>query len=151
MSMSIRSPKRFLALAGALAAAAWLAGDAVARQSRPPDHWRFTLPAGDPARGEGVFVKLHCGSCHNVAGQRTQPGQEAPETAGPDLTGALAQTPAEYLAERLITPDRFLPHGLFHATYSRSDGSSRMINYNEELKVSELIDLVAYLRSIGGR
>lgn len=114
-----------------------------------PLSWRFSLPAGDAAAGEAVFVRMKCGACHNVEGRDAPAGGEHPEAVGPDLTRAQAQLPAEYLAERLITADRFLPHGLFHATYSRSDGSSRMGNYNEEMSVKELIDLVSFLRSIG--
>lgn len=113
-----------------------------------PPGWQFRLPAGDPTRGEAVFVRMKCGACHTVAGRDI--GGVRPETGmvGPDLTGALAGQPAELLAERLITYDRFLPHGMFKATYSRSDASSRMANYNEDLTVRDLIDLVTWLRSI---
>jgi hypothetical protein len=119
------------------------------RQAQIPGGWRFTLPSGDPLAGEAVFVRMKCGACHNVEGRDTGSAGQQAGAVGPDLTRAQAQLPAEFVAERLITADRFLPHGMFHATYSRSDGSSRMGNYNEEMSVKELIDLVAFLQSIG--
>jgi hypothetical protein len=133
------------AAAVAVAVGTW---DAAARQGEMPQGWRFTLPAGEPVRGEGVFRRLGCGSCHNVAGQEVTPAERQSKGIGPDLTPGLAGLPSEYLAEKLITPDRFLPHGLFKATYSRSDGSSRMENFNDDMSVNDLIDLVAFLKSL---
>ena len=142
-----RTVARVLILVGAVAVA-WATWDVSARQSQVPAGWRFSLPAGNPSRGEGVFTRLGCGSCHNVAGRDLGTAGKQSQGIGPDLTPEQAALPAEYLAERLITPDRFLPHGLFKATYSRSDGTSRMYNFNEEMSVSELIDLVAFLKSL---
>jgi len=142
-----RTVARVLIVIGAVAVA-WATWDVVARQSQVPEGWHFSLPAGDPSRGEGVFTRLGCGSCHNVAGRDLGAAGKQTRGVGPDLTPEQAALPPEYLAERLITTDRFLPHGLFKATYSRSDGSSRMDNFNEEMSVSELIDLVAFLKSI---
>ena len=143
--MTTRTMGRLLLLACALTAG-WVGWDATARQA---SGWRFTLPEGDPSLGEAVFVKERCGVCHNVAGRDLAAGGGQQKGAGPDLTEEQAALSAEYLAERLITPERFLPHGLFRGTYSRSDGSSRMPNFNEEMTVKELIDLVAFLKSIG--
>lgn len=120
---------------------------ALAQVSTVPEGWTFALPAGDPAAGEKVFRENKCASCHDVSGKGFERVERSGELA-PTLTARTAAMPAEYLANRFISTDRFLPHGAYKATYSRSDGSSRMGNYNESMTVQELIDLVAFIKSI---
>lgn len=119
---------------------------APAQVSTVPGGWTFTLPAGDPAAGEKVFRENKCAS-YDVSGKTFERVERSGELA-PTLTARTAAIPAEYLAHRFISTDRFLPHGAYKATYSRSDGSSRMGNYNESMTVQELIDLVAFIKSI---
>ena len=35
-----------------------------------PPGWRFRLIKGDPEAGRGVFVKMECFACHEVAGEK---------------------------------------------------------------------------------
>lgn len=110
-----------------------------------PHGWKFALPQGDPKRGREVFVRMECYTCHTVHGE-SSPAQA--EKAGPDLTGMGAHHPATYFAETIINPNRVIIQG---EGYTGPDGLSTMPSYNEDLTVAELIDLVAYLKSLQGR
>lgn len=109
-----------------------------------PMGWTFALPKGDPKNGRQVFIKLECYACHAVQGESFPRG---PGQAGPDLTGMGAFHPAGYFAESIVNPNRIIVVG---EGYTGSDGLSTMPGYNEELKVAELVDLVAYLKSLQG-
>lgn len=109
-----------------------------------PHGWKFALPQGDPARGREVFVRMECYTCHTVHGESFPAN---PEKAGPDLTGMGAHHPAVYFAETIINPNRIIIQG---EGYTGPDGLSTMPSYNEDLTIAELIDLVAYLKSLEG-
>jgi len=121
---------------------------ALAQSPRVPPGWRFTLPAGDATAGKQAFEKMQCYSCHTVRGQRFGDPAQNPGGIGPDLTAAHGRLPAEYLAESIVSPSRILAHGQFRAAYRAADGQSRMGDYSEIMTVRELIDLVAFLRSL---
>jgi hypothetical protein len=55
--------------------------------------------------------------------------------------------PAEYFAEAILNPNAVIVTG---PGYTGSDGLSIMPDYRESLTVVELIDLVAYMKSLGG-
>lgn len=123
-------------------------GDEPGAGLQPAPGWQFKLPEGAAQAGEAVFIQLGCPSCHLVAG-RSYAGQDlSREPVAPTLGSAQAALTREYLAERLISYDRFLPGGHYKATYSRSDGSSRMGNFNDVITVRQLIDLVEFIKSI---
>ncbi len=109
-----------------------------------PHGWKFALPKGDPLRGREVFVRMECYSCHTVHGESFP---TKAEKAGPDLAGMGAYHPAAYFAETIINPNRIIVLG---EGYTGQDGLSTMPNYNEDLTVAELVDLVAYLKSLRG-
>lgn len=113
-----------------------------------PPGWQFTLPEGEARAGEAVFRRLQCWSCHRVAGHTFEEAGPEDGKIGPLLTADHAALPREYIAHRLISYDRFVAEGFYKATWSRSDGSSRMGNYNETMTVRDLFDLVAFIRSI---
>ncbi|MFL6829626.1 MAG: c-type cytochrome [Sphingomicrobium sp.] len=56
-----------------------------------------TITAGDPRRGESMFIQYGCGSCHAVRGVRTATGSVGPPLDGIALrtivAGHLANTP----------------------------------------------------------
>jgi mono/diheme cytochrome c family protein len=110
-----------------------------------PPGWRFTLPAGDARAGRQAFVDFKCYACHAVRGERfpLQPGE--PATAGPDLTGMGSHHPAEYLAESILNPSAVL---VDRPGYIGGDGRSIMPSY-PQMTAIQLIDLVAYLKSLG--
>ena len=112
-----------------------------------PPGWRFTLPPGDPAAGRRAFVELKCYACHAIRGEQfpLKPGESA--TAGPELTGMGGQHPAEYLAESVINPNAVLVEG---PGWIGGDGRSIMPPYRD-MTVGQLIDLVAYLKTLTGQ
>jgi putative copper resistance protein D len=102
----------------------------------------LTLPPGDAARGRTVFVKLQCFGCHTVQGERL-PAARRP---GPELTAIGTRPPAD-LVESIMNPNAMIVDG---PGYTDARGSSTMPDYRETLTVGELIDLVAYLKSLPG-
>lgn len=106
-----------------------------------PPGWLFSPPPGDAERGRGVFARLGCGACHRV-------GDGAPSAStgvGPDLADAGEHHPAGYLLESVINPDAVIVEG---PGYTGADGRSIMPSYADRLTVAELLDLVAYLRTL---
>jgi mono/diheme cytochrome c family protein len=108
-----------------------------------PPGWQFTLPMGDPGVGREVFITLQCYACHNVAGERFP--EYPPRDVGPDLTGMGAHHPAAYFAESILHPNAVI---ITEKGYTGPDGLSRMPEYNSSLTIAQLIDLVAYLKSL---
>jgi mono/diheme cytochrome c family protein len=115
----------------------------------PDDGWRsrpdmspFTRPfrAGNAARGRVVFAKLQCFDCHVVRGDQFA----APTRPGPDLTGIGRRHPG-YLVESIMNPDAMVVDG---PRYTDARGLSTMPDYGQRLTVSDLVDLVAYLKGL---
>ena len=106
-----------------------------------PEGWRFTPPAGDPTRGRAVFARLRCFVCHRVAGER----YPAPTGPGPDLTGMGHHHPPGYLLESVLNPNAVVVEG---RGYTDARGRSTMPELARDLTVEELVDLVAYLRTL---
>ena len=108
-----------------------------------PPGWKFTLPKGDPAKGRAVFVKLQCYACHEVKGQ-TFPGAKGAASIGPELSEMAAHHEAEFFAEAIVNPNALIDEPQWRAP----DGTSRMPSFNDLLTVQELVDLVAFLKSL---
>lgn len=106
-----------------------------------PEGWRFTPPAGDPTKGRAVFERLRCHVCHRVAGERFP----APTGPGPDLTGMGHHHPPGYLLESVLNPNAVVVEG--HG-YTDARGRSLMPELARGLTVAELLDLVAYLKTL---
>ncbi|HZP38017.1 MAG TPA: CopD family protein [Methylomirabilota bacterium] len=105
-----------------------------------PPGWRFSPPPGEAERGRILFARLGCPVCHRVG------GAAGPDSApGPDLAGAGEHHPAGYLLESVINPDAVIVEG---PGYTGQDGRSIMPSYADRLTVAELLDLVAYLRTL---
>ena len=111
-----------------------------------PRGWKFTLPAGDAARGKEVFVEAGCFKCHAVkdAGLPDAGGEKRP---GPELTGMGAHHPAEYLAESIVNPNAVILSG---PGFTGTDGLSIMPSYADSLSVQQLLDVVAFVKSLTG-
>ena len=112
-------------------------------QGGVPAGWSFTPPAGDAARGREVFTRLECFTCHAVSGAPFPP----PSRPGPELTNVGGHHPAGYLAESIMNPNAVIVEG---RGYADPDGRSIMPDYRDSLSLGDLIDLVAYLKSLGG-
>ena len=106
-----------------------------------PPGWIFVPPAGDAGRGREVFLRLGCYACHRIKGETAPPSSGS----GPDLTGVGHHHPAGYLLESILNPNAVVVQG---PGYTGPDGKSIMPDFRAQLSVSDLIDLVAYLRSL---
>ncbi len=112
---------------------------------RTPEGWTFRLPEGDPKVGRRAFVDFECYKCHPVAGENF-PKAEGTGDVGPDLSRMGPLHPAEYFAEAILNPNAVLIEG---PGFLGPDGKSRMPSYTESMTLQQLIDLVAYLRTLG--
>ncbi len=115
------------------------------RSGGVPLGWKFTLPGGDPAKGRQVFVDLECYKCHAVHGENFPAAGGDAKNVGPELTGMGGQHPAEYFAESILTPNAVILEG---PGYMGRDGKSIMPSYADSLSVTQLVDLVAFLKSL---
>lgn len=115
------------------------------RSGGVPRGWRFTLPAGDPAKGRELFRELECFKCHAIKGENFPPPSSDGKNTGPELTGMGGQHPAEYMAESILTPNAVLVDG---PGFIGPDGRSIMPSFAESLSVTQLVDLVAFLKSL---
>ena len=106
----------------------------------------FSLPDGDPQRGQSTFARLQCHACHTVA------GVEFAELDSPTepIVALGGVTPRVRTYGDLVT-SIINPSHRFAVGYSdqdvKADGESKMRLYNDEMTVTELIDLVAFLQS----
>jgi L-cysteine S-thiosulfotransferase len=110
-----------------------------------PRGWKFLMPPGDAAEGRQVFVSLECFACHEVKGERFPQTSTTPRGAGPELTGMGGHHPAEYFAESIINPNRVIVQG---EGYTGADGLSKMPSYADTMTIKQLVDVVAYLKSL---
>ena len=72
---------------------------------------------------------------------------------GSALSGMGAMHSAEYFVETIIDPNasaawRIRHHKTESKRYLGADGTSKMPSYNDTMTVQQLIDLVAYLKSL---
>src|SRR5262245_63193164 len=115
------------------------------RSGGVPVGWKFALPGGDPAKGRQVFVDLECYKCHAIRGENFPAAGGDAKNVGPELTGMGGQHPAEYFAESILTPNAVLLDG---PGYTGPDGKSIMPSFADSLSVTQLVDLVAFLKSL---
>jgi len=118
-----------------------------------PPRWRFTMPAGDHHAGRHVFIDFECFKCHEVAGEDFPAPKIEQGDVGSALSGMGAMHPAEYFLETMIDPNasvawRIRHHKAEHKGYLGPDGRSKMPDYNDSMTVQQLIDLVAYLKTL---
>jgi mono/diheme cytochrome c family protein len=112
-----------------------------------PLGWKFALPGGDAAKGRQVFVDLECYKCHAIQGETFPASGGDAKNVGPELTGMGGQHPAEYFAESILAPNAVVLDG---PGYTGPDGKSVMPSYADSLSVTQLVDLVAFLRGLTG-
>jgi len=112
-----------------------------------PRGWKFLIPPGDAPEGRKVFIAFECFACHEVKGEDFPQESKTPRGSGPDLTGMGSHHPAEYFAESIINPNRVIVLG---PGYTGADSLSKMPSYADTMTVKQLIDIVAYLKSLTG-
>jgi hypothetical protein len=112
-----------------------------------PPGWQFRFAEGDPTAGRAVFAKLECYQCHTIQGEPFPQDSTSTGNAGPELTGMGDHHPVEYFAESILNPNAIIVIG---PGYTDAAGMSIMPDYRDSLTVAELIDLVAYVKSLRG-
>lgn len=118
---------------------------AVACDFGPTSSRGFRLPDGDVAAGRVVFIGKGCASCHSVVNDpdlRTDVDVEMTVSLGGvtysvDTYGQLVTS--------IINPSHTIARSA--GDDGAENGVSAMRNYNDELTVSELIDLVAFVQA----
>ena len=111
--------------------------------------FRFPIVQGDVARGQQAFVALGCNQCHIVNGIEL-PALAVTRPLTVELGGelVLAKTYGD-LVTSIINPDHVISDrylAQLPRTAQRALTSSPMY-VNPEMKVTELIDIVAFLNS----
>ena len=114
--------------------------------SGPSGSMGFTLPDGNVERGKANYVKFKCNTCHendevpqlkngNAASISVTLGGETTriKTYGELVTSII--NPSHRVARRK-SPDM-----------ADTSGNSKMVNFNDVMTVSQLIDLVAFVQS----
>jgi L-cysteine S-thiosulfotransferase len=112
-----------------------------------PNGWKFLLPQGDASEGRKVFASMECFACHEVKGESFPQNPKTPRGSGPALTGMGSHHPPEYFAESIVNPNRVIVQG---AGYTGADGLSKMPSYADSMTLKQLVDVVAYLKSLKG-
>ena len=105
----------------------------------------FSLPEGNPEQGKLVFLKHQCLACHSIPGlEDNNVEREHSPPISLSSNSAIVKTYAE-LVTSIINPSHRISRGAQWAT-SDENKDSIMLNYNDVLTVTELIDLVAYIQ-----
>lgn len=111
----------------------------------------FTLPEGDADRGKVAFVDLKCYSCHTVSGVElpaSGDGEKKPVVLGG--TTHRIQTYGE-LVTSIINPSHKVADEYVELRAAEEGEEpvrkSKMVNNNDAMTVSQLIDLVKFLQS----
>ena len=106
----------------------------------------FSLPEGDAAAGEKVFIDVGCLACHTLEGFDREQITRHPHIAvalGGDVSRS--KTYAE-LVTSVINPSHKLATN-YPLSVIQQKGESKMRTYNDVLTVTQLIDLVTFLQS----
>lgn len=106
----------------------------------------FRLPDGDAVAGQAVFALLQCDGCHSVQGAEFP---EAAQGGAMDIRlGGKVHRVRSYgeLVTAIIHPSHNLAQG-YPVEAVSVDGESVMNDFNDEMTVQQLIDLVAFLQS----
>lgn len=118
-----------------------------------PDYandFRFPILQGSIERGKETFVELECTQCHVVAGVDLPDYEGAmPVTIQLGDVIIFAKTYAD-LTTSIINPDYRLSEQYLQTLprdERRTARTSPMHSYNNDMRVSELIDLVTFLNS----
>ena len=103
------------------------------------------LPEGNVEKGQAAFVALGCNQCHRVKGVEL-PAPVSMVASNVVLGGEVEriQTHGE-LVTAIINPSHGFAVG-FNKELAK-DGKSPMRNFNEQMTVQQLIDIVAFVQS----
>ncbi len=107
----------------------------------------FTLPDGDAEQGQQTFVQMQCHACHTVAGIEFEE-PEAPKADRMIALGGDTTYVRTYgsLVTSIINPSHRFALGHNQDELKTAEGKSKMRLYNDEMTVTQLTDLVAFLQ-----
>jgi cytochrome c2 len=97
---------------------------------------RVFLPQGDAVAGKESARTMQCYACHEIAGSEFPAPHAQLRGAAPALGAAQAQWSRDSVATVILAP-----------SHERAEG--QMGDYREAMTVRQLIDIVAYLQSLG--
>ena len=105
----------------------------------------FALPNGNIEEGKSTFISLNCNQCHSVA-DITWEG----DTEKGDIhfrLGGETENKKTYgeLVTSIINPSHKIARE-YRTELTTPLGTSKMKNYNDIMKVQELVDLVTFLQ-----
>lgn len=101
------------------------------------------LTTGDAAAGRRAYLTLKCDTCHTIAGEPI--GGIRTRLAGPQLGKSVALQSPGQIADSIVAPRHTLSKK--GGPWQESHGSA-MGDYARVMTVQQLMDLVAYLRSL---
>lgn len=110
-------------------------------------HEGFSLPEGDIDKGEQIYEKFSCQSCHKLKGYDSNvSNRELDEPITLGGADAAVKTYAD-LVTAVINPSHKLAEGYPEEQITDASGQSKMRNYNDVMTVSELVDLITFLKA----
>ena len=101
------------------------------------------LTMGDAAAGRRAYLALKCNTCHIIAGEPIS--GNSTRLTGPQLGKSVALQSPGQIADSIVAPRHAISKRA--GPWQRSPGSN-MGDYAHIMTVQQLIDLVAYLRSL---
>ena len=108
----------------------------------------FSLPEGDIAKGEKVFLRYKCQACHSLKGYEDDSLIKEFDTPVPlGGTSSLVKTYAQLVTSVINPSHKLAPRSRsIEEKLTNDDGSSKMRVFNDVMTVQELIDVVAFLQ-----
>ena len=106
----------------------------------------FTLPDGNAERGQETFAALQCHACHTVDGVEfadLESAEEAKVALGGERSVVITYG---NLVTSIINPSHRFAFGYSDEEIKEGD-ESKMRVYNDEMTITQLMDLVAFLQS----
>lgn len=127
----------------------WPAGSlglAALAAEMPGDTATIMLPKGDPEVGRATFLQFKCNTCHMVSGPHAA-GMTLPVTTvpAPLLNSKVAQQEPGKLLTSIIAPSHTISKVVAEETHGEL---SPMGDFSQVMTVRQLVDLVAFLRTI---
>jgi hypothetical protein len=104
----------------------------------------FSLPAGDEVKGQQAFIDYGCINCHKVSGvqaSQTPAMSTLIELGGKDTR---VRTYGELVTSIINPSHRLSPR--YPVCLTSKGKESKMINVNDTLTVTDLVNLVAFLQ-----
>jgi hypothetical protein len=108
----------------------------------------FSLPEGDIAKGEKVFLRYKCQACHSLKGYEDDSLIKEFDTPVPlGGTSSLVKTYAQLVTSVINPSHKLAPRSkTIEEKIINEDWSSKMRVFNDVMTVQELIDVVAFLQ-----